>query len=202
MFDFFVTIDRSLFLFFNASLSNPIFDGFFTYITQQKNALIPLLLLIPFLFYKEKKRAFIILGLAGITIAITDPLCYRMLKPWFHRLRPCHPSYFIDAQHIFLPGANFLFGHKTSYSFPSSHAMNIAGQAMLFSRIYPRLTAVFFSFAALVALSRVYVGVHYPSDVIVGAFIGMGIGFFVYSGYLWGERKLKAKKEIEQSVQK
>jgi undecaprenyl-diphosphatase len=72
--------------------------------------------------------------------------------------------------------------------------MNIFAQAMLFSMFYPKLRIYLFLFAGLVAISRVYVGVHYPLDILFGAIIGIAIGSGVYHLYKTILRKLTIKK--------
>ena len=86
---------------------------------------------------------------------------------------------------LFVEGGRFLIGMKTSFALPSAHAMNWFAQAALFTHLYPKRWWLFFSFAAPVAFSRVYVGVHYPADVAVGAVLGAGVGTGVYWGYRW-----------------
>jgi undecaprenyl-diphosphatase len=93
-----------------------------------------------------------------------------------------------------IPDGRFLIGRKTSNSFPSSHAMNMFAQATLFSLLYRRRAAWFFLFAAIIGFSRIYVGVHYPFDVLGGALFGMCIGGLVYWVYdgaqaWWRRRK-------------
>lgn len=195
--NFLISIDRTLFLFFNATLSNPVFDIFFPFITERNNSIVPLLVLVPFFIYKEKKKALVVLGLAIVTVAVTDPVCVRIIKPLVHRLRPCHPSYFIDGEHVFLAGAHFLKGYKGSLSFPSAHAMNVFGQAMLFTCFYPRQRVWFFTFAGLIGFSRIYVGVHYPLDVVAGAVFGTGVGWGVVYVYRISTVRLAKKRDLQ-----
>jgi len=72
---------------------------------------------------------------------------------------------------------------NTSYSFPSSHAVNIFAAAYFLSQPFKRLVPLFFGIAAIVAYSRIYIGIHYPLDVIGGAGIGLLIA--------WPMRRLK-----------
>ncbi len=195
MYEIIIKIDRFLFLFFNSTVSNPVFDVIFPYITKQGHWVIPGILgAIIFIFF-QRKKALIVIGLAIITVAISDPVSVRILKPLFHRLRPCHPSFFIDGTHMFLDGGRFLFGHKTSLSFPSAHATNIFAQAMLLTFLYPKQAIWFFIFASLIGYSRIYVGVHYPIDVVGGVIFGIRIGAFVYLLYNYIWQRMRKKKQ-------
>ena len=66
-----------------------------------------------------------------------------------------------------------------NYSFPSNHAANISGLAIIFSAVYRQYKYIFWSIAGTVIFSRVYIGVHYPSDVIVGCIIGTVYGILL-----------------------
>jgi len=193
--EFLVSIDRTLFLFFNRTISNPVFDSFFVFITQRDSWIIPLAAAAIIFIIREKRRALVVMGLVIIAVAISDPLCVRIIKPLVHRLRPCHPSYFIDGQHLFLAGGHFLFGYKKSLSFPSAHAMNWFAAATVVCFFYPKRVWWFFIPAFLVALSRVYVGVHYPLDIVAGALFGITIGMGVCSIY-----RFLLKKGIIQKI--
>ena len=85
MSEFIVSIDRSLFLLFNKTLSNPLFDAFFPYITERQNWYIPILAAITVFLVKarDRKKAGIVIGLAILTIAITNPLCISILNLCF-----------------------------------------------------------------------------------------------------------------------
>jgi undecaprenyl-diphosphatase len=176
MLDTIIAWDRSLFLLVNHGLANPVFDVFFKAITNGKHWIIPGIIAALLYLKTERKKALLVLLLSIITVAITDPLAAQIIKPFFHRLRPCNP-------HALVEGGRFLLGHKTSYSFPSSHAVNMFGQAVLFSLFYPRFAAWFFLFAATIGFSRIYVGVHYPLDVLGGAAIGTLGGALVFAMY-------------------
>lgn len=192
MFESLLAIDKFIFLIINTYCSNTVFDFFFITITEAKFWIIPAIIAAVFFIKHEKRKAVVILGLAVITVAISDPVSSQILKPLFGRHRPCHPEFFIQ-------GGNFLAGMKTSLSFPSSHAMNMFAQATLFSCFYPSKSPVFFGFALLIGISRIYVGVHYPSDIVGGAFFGIIIAYSIYSIFYFFNRKIEIvkKKQIE-----
>ena len=79
-------------------------------------------------------------------------------------------------------GARALIGCSGAYSFPSAHATNTFGCALWLSYFYPRQGWVFFGLSALVSLSRVFVGVHYPSDVLGGWLLGAIIALAAIGG--------------------
>jgi undecaprenyl-diphosphatase len=176
MLDTLLAWDKSLFLFINHGLANGVLDAFFVAITNGKFWILPGIIAALIFLKVEKKRALVVLLLAAATVALTDPACARIIKPFFNRLRPCNPSDLVE-------GGRFLLGYKASFSFPSSHAMNMFGQAMLFSFFYPRLSLWFFLFAAVIGFSRIYVGVHYPLDVLGGAVFGAACGALVFGAY-------------------
>jgi undecaprenyl-diphosphatase len=174
--DAIVSLDTFVFIFLNHTIANPVFDIIFPVITNGLFWIVPGIATAIFFIKLEKKKAAVILCLSLVTVGISDPVCNRIIKPAVHRLRPCNPQVHIE-------NGRFLLGRKTSASFPSSHAMNIFAQAMFFSLFYRRKRAWFFTFAAIISFTRIYVGVHYPLDVLAGAVFGICAGALVYGGY-------------------
>lgn len=166
--------DQKLFHFINTDLSNPIFDWLMPLVTDlHKISLVqlfvlPLILLLWFKF-KGKKMLPILLGLI-LSVAASDLVSYRILKPTFQRPRP--PAVENEIQ---------LRTHRyAGHSFPSNHAANNFAAASFLSYCYPASTPVFLAIASLIAFSRVYVGVHYPLDVLAGALLGTLFGLFFF----------------------
>jgi len=129
-------------------------------------ALLPLII-ITWVFRKRLQVLPVILGLA-LCIGAVDNFTYRVLKPSFKRERP--PAV---ETHI-----NIRSDRYAGYSFPSNHAANNFAGATFLSFCYPALTPVFYAVASLIAFSRVYVGVHYPGDVLAGGLLGVIFGLF------------------------
>ncbi len=167
MIDFLYQIDLKLFYFINGTLSNPFFDKTFPFITELKNWNMVYLIFFLYLLIHGKKLDRITIIATIIMITVSDQLSSHFLKNLFERIRPCNV----------LDNVNILVTCTESYSFPSSHAVNNFAAAVLFSKIYPKFKIWFFSIAIIIAFSRPYVGVHYPSDVIGGALVGSLIGF-------------------------
>jgi undecaprenyl-diphosphatase len=179
-----VHIDTALFLVCNHAIANPAFDAIFTTITNGRFWIVPGIIAAVVFLYFKKKTAAMVITLMLVTVSVSDPVCNRIIKPLFPRMRPCNERVHID-------GARFLLGRKGSPSFPSSHAMNMFAQATLLTLLYRRkrvgITA--FSFAAVIGFSRIYVGVHYPFDVLAGAMFGMMVGIAVYGVYCFVKAK-------------
>lgn len=171
-----IVLDRTLFVVLNTAFANPVLDFVFINGTEARFWIIPGLVAAFFYIRNRRKEALLILGLALLTVAVTDPLSARVIKPLFHRYRPCHPDFFVE-------GGRFLCGMRRSFSFPSVHSVNIFAQAALLASFYPRRAWIYFLFACFIGYSRIYVGVHYPGDVAAGAVFGTAIGVAVSLSY-------------------
>lgn len=166
MIEFLYEIDKTLFYFFNHTISNSVFDKFFPYVTEVRHWYIAYFILLLILFFKGGKIGKIAALMTIVLITVSDQLSSSLLKNLIARPRPCN----------ILPDVNILVFCSGSYSMPSSHAVNNFTVAAFFSSLYPKFKWILYSVAALMAISRPYVGVHYPSDIIVGGVIGILIG--------------------------
>jgi undecaprenyl-diphosphatase len=169
MYDFLYNIDLLIFTFLNQSISNPLFDKFFPFITNVKNWYIAFVVLWSIAFLKGGRIGKISAIGAVILLAISDQVSSHMLKPFFERVRPCNV----------IENVRLLVNCTHSYSMPSSHAVNNFAVAVFFSKLFPKFKIILFTVATLVALSRPIVGVHYFSDILIGAIIGSLIGYFL-----------------------
>jgi len=166
-----IHIDRTCFLFINTVLSNPVFD-FIMPIFDETKYFIPILL-IPWLIalIYDKKNRWKLAVFIPLIILLADQSGLLIKKTV---LRP-RPWASLDPEII-----NHLVSQKGQfYSFPSNHAANTSGLAMVFSCIYQQYKSLFWSLAIMVMFSRVYIGVHYPSDVVAGCLIGVVYGLVI-----------------------
>jgi membrane-associated phospholipid phosphatase len=128
--------------------------------------------------------AFIVLSL--VTFAITDSVTAQILKPLFARPRPCHDP----AMQSYLRG---LVDCGGLYSMPSNHAANHFGLATFWYFSIRRMTGRKWSWlwlwAALICYAQVYVGKHYPADILVGAIFGTGTGFGISRLFSYWEHR-------------
>ncbi len=167
MLDILANIDTQVFLFFNVTLANPVTNFIMPIITSDwmLRILYAIAVVIMLIFGKARLRWAVLCSV--IVLVLTDQISAGVLKPLFGRLRPCQV----------LEGINLLVTCGGGKSMPSSHAANSFGQAVLFSLLFPAVRWPLIIFAALVAMSRVMVGVHYPFDIIAGAILGALIGW-------------------------
>lgn len=159
-------IDASLFHFINQSLATSVGDVVWPLITDyDKHWPIRVVLIGIWLWLlvkggaRGRTAALILIPL----LAISDQISSSLIKPFIGRIRPCH-VFPLDEIHLIVGCSGF--------SFPSSHAVNNFAVATMFSLYFPKIRAALYTFASLVAISRVFVGVHYPSDALGGAVIG------------------------------
>lgn len=175
MIEYLEMLDRSLLLFFN-DLGSPITDKIMWFISG-KYEWIPLYLFIIFLFFRQGKwKGFFFLLAAILTFVLTDFVSVKLFKEVFERYRPSHNLEIQHAIHTINHYRGGLFG------FVSSHAANTFGLATISSLILHKkwFSWAIFIWAALVGISRIYLGVHYPADVCVGALLGVGVGYLVF----------------------
>ena len=181
-----INIYKSIFKFFNSTISNPIFDVFFPIITNQDIWTIPILIGVIILSIKGGKKGKISSVILIIAIILADYSSAQILKPFFQRFRPSHEL--IDGMRLLVPKGG-------KYGFVSSHAANIFAAATVLSYFYIKYKKLFFAIAVLVAFSRVYVGVHYPADIFFGSLLGYGLAWIVLTVWVMIKlRNLKAGK--------
>ena len=164
MLEYILEIDTQLFYLFNVTLQNAVFDWLMPFITN-KNHWFPIWgVVIVLLIWKGGREGRMILIFVIPLIFLSDQISSGVLKPFFGRIRPCNA----------LENINLLTNKSKAFSLPSSHAANFFALATYFGYYFRKYVCWFMLVAAMVASSRVFVGVHYPFDVMAGAIIGAG----------------------------
>ena len=158
-------LDAKIFLFINKALVNPVFDLLMPSITNlgDKRFILALAVLLIVIFYRSKKGPGILL-LIGLAVSA---LAANLLKVFFSKPRP-----FIAFKDVHLLVKEL----DKNHSFPSGHATLVFMAAVILASYFKR-GYLFFIAAIIVCFSRVYVGVHYVSDVLAGAALGGAIGY-------------------------
>jgi PAP2 superfamily. len=184
MIDSLNSIDTQLFLFLN-HMHNSFFD-FVMFWLSDKWVWTPMYIFIAVLIvWHYKKKGLLIILFIGLTITLCDQISSHLIKNLVERLRPSHEPLLIPLIHLSKAGAGGLYG------FVSSHAANAFGLAcflgLVLNRKFRILKYWLFFWAILVSYSRIYNGVHYPSDVVVASIIGCIIAWSmsrIYASYL------------------
>lgn len=187
MIEFLYSIDTAIFFFINHTLANPVFDWlmpFLTDLNKQKLIIAGIFVFVALVFWKGGFQGRAAIGVLIITVIISDQFSSSFLKEIFDRVRPCRA----------LEGVRLLVSCGSGFSFPSSHAVNNFAGAYALSHFYNKQKWLWFSLATVIAFSRTYVGVHYPSDIAAGGIIGVGIGFLTTATWEGMLLKLKKKK--------
>ena len=159
-------VDTWLFLVINRSLQNPLFDLLMPILSTKRYVLLPAAVAVLMLMVWGGKRMWLVLAAGVLAVSLSD-LGANLIKAELHRPRPCHV----------IADMRLLMGCTQSFSLPSNHASNMFAIATVGWLGFRRWRWVLLLLASGVAYSRVYVGVHYPGDVLIGALWGAGIGW-------------------------
>lgn len=180
MMEYLKTIDTELFMLING-LHNAFFDPIMYWLSD-KLFWIPMYLLIAFFMVRHyKMRGVLMLLFVGVVIVLCDQTASHLIKNLVQRLRPSHEPTLAGLVHLSKAGPGGLYG------FASSHAANVFGLAtflyFVLDKQFKVLKYGLFAWAILVSYSRIYNGVHYPGDVLVGSFIGIVYGYLIAKAY-------------------
>lgn len=168
--------DRKLFFLINNNLANNFFDAVMPFL-REANTWIPLyVFMLVFAAVNFGKRGWLWMMFVICTVALCDLVSSHLVKEFIFRVRPCQNPAMAQQIRIL---ANYC---PHSSSFTSSHATNHFGLAMFFVVTLRTYTSawitLFFWWAAVICFAQVYVGVHYPLDVLAGGLLGCTIGYF------------------------
>ncbi len=191
MFEKLKQLDQDLLLAIN-SRHTSFFDSFF-YTISDKMVWIPFYLLLLFLVIRNyKSKSWLILLLTAVLILVSDQFASGLIKNFFMRYRPSHNLFIGSKLHL----VNGYCGGQ--YGFISSHASNTFALAtfigLLFKEKWPRFSIALIVWACIVSFSRIYLGVHYPADVIGGGLAGLIFGCIFYNLYFAIDKKFAGNK--------
>jgi len=178
-----IHLDQDLFLYLNG-LGTPFFDDFWMFVTGKWNS-IPLYIILVYLLYKKTgiKATLITVLVVGLMIGCTDQLANLFKKVLFLRPRPCHEEVIYEAMRL----VKSYCGGK--YGYFSAHAASSMALAVLLGKIFKPhfkyLGSLLLIWAIIVGYSRIYIGVHYPGDVLTGMFFGVVIALLMYKLQLY-----------------
>ena len=193
--DWILQLDTQIFLAING-WNNEVWDGIMWWISGKTTWWPFYLLLLTYLGWKKRWQLLLMLLFIILGITLADQTSVHLFKNVFQRLRPCHePS---------LDGLVHLVNNKCGgqFGFISSHAANTFGVAFLVLLWIRKrwFTVVMVVWALLVAYSRVYLGVHYPGDVLFGGIWGAGCGMLLFYFFRWVRSKLPQNWWVIQEI--
>jgi len=187
MLDLILEYDHKLFLWLN-NLGNESFDWFWMLMTNKLfNFFVYSIALIYLLKKTDIKSLISMILFLSILILISDQTS-NLFKNFFERLRPCHDEQISSYMRLVKDSCGGF------YSFFSAHASNSFSLASFFFFVYykiiQRKIILFFVLASLVSYSRVYIGVHYPLDIITGSIFGFVSGFILFKFWIFSLKRI------------
>jgi undecaprenyl-diphosphatase len=192
--NFWLDADRKIFHFINDTLSTPWLNDVMIFVRDDKTW-IPVYIILLVFFIRRTKPFFIkIIILTIFTFIITDFISYAVLKPFIGRVRPCYDtSLNFSVNHLISCGGRF--------SMPSNHASNHFGLSTFLFLVIKNTTGKrwywLWLWALLIGFAQVYVGVHFPGDIIAGALFGILTGSFSYFIFTIWVSKIKREKKMQ-----
>ena len=153
--------DVSILNYIKDNMHSRLMDKVMVIVTTLGNSgLIWILIAVSLLFFKKYRH----IGITALLVLLINAILGEViLKNLFQRARPC----------VSFPEVSLLISRPLSYSFPSGHAASSFAAAGVLAKYFKKYAVGFYAFAALIAFSRMYLYVHYPTDVIAGAILGL-----------------------------
>jgi len=169
-------IDLDILYFFNVTLSVRWLDPVMIYLTNLQHWLPVYILAFGFVIYKFKWQGVRMVVACLLLVGVTDFITNRFIKEVIARPRPC--SLIVDPSGLY-SWIRTPDGPRLGFSFPSSHAVNNFAGVVFFVLLFPKKKKLLWLFvpATVVSITRIYLGLHYPSDILGGMLIGAAFGW-------------------------
>ncbi|MEK6781241.1 MAG: phosphatase PAP2 family protein [Bacteroidota bacterium] len=192
-----IELDKKLFLLLNGFHSDSV-DHIILLATKTQFWTPLYLFLIYLIFKKFNTKGWLVLVGVALSILLSDQITSGIMKPFFERLRPSQDPSLQGLVHL-------VDGYKGGlYGFASGHAANTFATAcfvwLLFKNQYRWIWTIFI-WAGCMTYTRIYLGVHYPGDILVGGIVGLGCGYSGYRFYCWIKNKLEKIKNAPPTDQ-
>ena len=184
MIDYLMDIDADALLAVNG-LHDMFQDAFWWMVTAKWSSLLLVLALAWILLHQNRRHALLVLAMLVLSILVADQVSSGLIKHLVERLRPTHDPSLESMVHV-------INGYRGGlYGFVSSHAANSFAIATLLALVMRHrvVTLSMFTWALLQCYSRVYLGVHYPGDILGGIIVGVLAGWLVWQLMRWIERR-------------
>lgn len=180
MIDYLMDIDADALLAVNG-LHDLFQDAFWWFVTAKWSSALLVLALLWILLHQNRRHALLVLAMLAFAVLVADQVSSGLIKHLVERLRPTHDPSLESMVHV-------INGYRGGlYGFVSSHAANFSAIAMLVSLVmrHRLVTISMFGWALLQCYSRMYLGVHYPGDILGGIVVGVLAGWLVWCIMRW-----------------
>lgn len=192
-------LDHSVLYFFNITIANDVLDGVMKFLTNVRHWIPVYALACIYLIWRHKWYGVRVVVAVAILAGLADLVTNQFIKQLFERPRPCS----LDASgQPLIAWLRLPDGGRGGFSMPSSHAVNNFAAVGFFVVLFPSIrgATILAALALLIAITRPYLGLHYPSDIVVGAVFGLTVGYLFAKGFHNIEARFFSKPKAGKTV--